>query len=234
MKKMLASFLFLTLGISLVWAGDNYQQMDRLFRAKQYQDLEDICQTRLKANPKSLDSYYFLSLMKLNQGKGQDAVSSMLAFEKYHGEIEESQQRTKGKNFALVDSYYVDLYYFLGQYYVGQKKYNRALYWLDKAKTHYSDDPMLHFFMGRSYAGQGNYDQAVKSFQKQAQLTPKDPTAPYNIACCYAEEGKEGDAVGWLKKAIAANPKYRDQIRQDDSFKKIKSSKAFQDLVASK
>jgi len=225
-------FLILLISAPLAWAGDNYQQMDRLFRTKQYSDLENICQNRLKANSRSLDSYYFLSLMKLNQGKGQDAVDSMMNFEKYHNEIETEEREKKGKGYNLVDAYYMDLYYFLGQYYVGQKKFDRALVWLGKAKPHYSDDPAFHFFYGRCYAGQGDYASAAKEFQKQALLEPKDPSSAYNVASCYAQQGKAGDTVEWLKKAVAIDTKYKEQASKDESFKKVKGAKAFQDLIA--
>ncbi len=231
MKKSLVLSMLLTLGSSAVWAGDNYQRLDQLFRTKHYADLEKACQERLKTNPKSLDSLYFLSLMKLNQSKGPEAVTFMLNFEKCHDGIEADARVKKGKSYVLADPYYSDLYYFLGQYYVGQQLFPRALSWLERAQAHYEKDPSLHFFMGRCYAGQGDYGEAVKEFQKQSSLDPKDSGAFYNIASCYAQENKVGDSANWLKKAIAVYPKYKDQASKDDSFKKVRGNRTFQDLL---
>lgn len=231
MKKQLAFFLLAFLAAPLAWGTDNYQELDKLFRAKQYKELRSACETRLKTHAKSLDAYYFLSLVNLNEGKGDAAVSTMLSFEKYHGEAEKIQSQQGGPA-VMVDAYYKDLYYVLGQYYVRQQKYDKALSWLNRSKAFYSDDPMLQFFLGRCYGGIKDYDNAIKAFQKEYKLDPKEPSPLYNIACCCGEQGKAQEAAQWLRKAIAAYPKFKEQAAKDDSFKKISGSKAFKEITA--
>ena len=232
MKKLFAFLIWATLSISTAYAADNYEQLSKLFQDKQYDSLETICQTRLKKNPKSLDSYYFLAMMRMASKKADEAVPYMLNFAKYHEEAEKLQGQKEGTAYILVDAYYIDLYYLLGEYYVRKSQFEKALPWLTKAKSRYIDDAMLQFFLGLSYGGAGDYENAVKAFKKEMELDPKDPSPFYNLACCYAKQGREKDALQWLQKAIAAYPQYKQEAQKDDSFKKIKDSKGFKAIIS--
>jgi tetratricopeptide (TPR) repeat protein len=232
MKKILFLFLLLVLAAPYAVAKDAFDDLNQLYRAKEYPKLENMCQERLKAKPKSLDAYYFLSLVKLNQGKEQEAVPYMVKFEKYHNEAEKMQAKKTGKPYFWIDSYYVNLYFVLGEYYVRRQQYERAFPWLKKAKAAFTDDPMMHFFLGRCYAGQGKYKEAIQAFQKQLELEPRDPGPLYNIACCYAGTSKEKETILWLKKAMDANPEYKDAAQKDKVFEKFKDSEAFKKLTA--
>jgi tetratricopeptide (TPR) repeat protein len=232
MKKILFLFLLSTLTVPIAFAKDAFDDLNQLFRAKEYQKLENMCQERLKAKPKSLDAYYFLSLIKLNQGKEQEAVPYMVKFEKFHNEAETLQAKKKGKPFFWIDPYYVNLYFVLGEYYVRRQQYDRAFPWLKKAKAAFADDAMMQFFLGRCYAGQGKYKQAIPAFRKQLELESRDPSPLYNIACCYAGLDDESNTVLWLKKAITVQPEFKDVAKKDKAFEKFKESAAFQELTA--
>jgi tetratricopeptide (TPR) repeat protein len=232
MKKYIASALMFLLSASAFGAEDPYQRMSKLYQAKQFKKLEQVCQARLKEKSKSLDAHYFLILMRLDQGKGDKAVPYMIAFEKYHNEAEAAEAKKSGAEYILIDSYYGNLYYILGQYHVRRQEYDKAFPWLSKAKSEYSNDPMLYFFLGRCYVGQGKFEEGMKAFQNELKLDPKEPSPLYNIACCYGMQGKEGEAVEWLKKAIQAYPPYKKEALKDENFKKINGSKAFKALTA--
>jgi tetratricopeptide (TPR) repeat protein len=232
MKKYFFLFLMFVLAAPIVLAKDAFDELNQLYKAKDYQKIEKMCQERLKAKPKSLDAYYFLSLIRLNQGKEQEAVPYMVQFEKFHNEAEAMQAKKKGKNFFWIDQYYVNLYFVLGEYYVRRQQYERALPWLKKAQAAFADDPMMQFFLGRCYAGQGKYKDAIKAFQKQLDLESRDPSPLYNIACCYAEMGNEKVTLQWLKKAIGAHPEYKEAAKKDKAFEKFKESEAFKEATA--
>ena len=224
--------LFFTLVFSSVHAENSYQEMNKLYEAKSYENLAKRCKADLKKDPQSLQDLYFLAFARLGQGKMDKAVPVMKAFEKLHDEREAELTRQKGKTFILIDSLYVDLYFVLGQYHVRQGEYDKAFPWLYKAKSRYIEDPYLHFFLGRCYAGQGKWEEARKSFQKEWELNAQDPSPLYNIACSYAAEGREKKALEWLKKAIQAHPDYKEEAAKDDSFKEISHTKGFKDLTA--
>lgn len=231
MKKFFAFLILAVWAAGAVSAKDAYEELNRLYSAKQFGPLESACQARLKEKPKSLDAYYFLAMAQMAQGKADQAVPYMMNFEKYHGELEKAESQKEGKAYALADPYYMDLYFLLGEYYVRKQQYEKALAWLVKAKGKYATDPMLQFFRGRCYAGLQDYGNALKAFQKESELDPKEPSAFYNAATCYARQGKAEMAVEWLKKAIALYPQYKDEVRKDPGFEKIKGSRAFQKLT---
>jgi tetratricopeptide (TPR) repeat protein len=222
----------LTVFFSPLYAENSYQEMNKLYEAKSYEDLAKRCKADLKKDPRSLQDLYFLALARLGQGKMDKAVPVMRAFEKLHDEREAELTRQQGKTFILIDSLYVDLYYVLGQYHVRQGEYDKAFPWLYKAKSRYIDDPYLHFFLGRCFAGQGKWEEARKSFQKEWELNAQDPSPLYNVACAYAGEGKEKKALDWLQKAIQAHPEYKEEALKDESFKKMRDAKGFKDLTA--
>ncbi len=231
MKKFSLFFLLAVLMAPGVRGDDPFGPMAKLLQDKQYDRLELICRTRLKTNPKSLYSYYFLTMMRMDQGKANEAVPSMLNFAKCHDELEKAQAAKEGKTYKLIVPNFMDLYFLLGEYYVRHQQYDLALPWLLKAKAKYDGDPMLQFFLGRCYAGKKDYDNAIPAFQKESKIDSKDSSALYNIASCYAEQGKEKEAVQWLKKAFTLSPRYKKDVLKDENFKRIKDSKVFRQLT---
>ena len=119
MRKYLLFLMLFVLVVPGVRADDPFIPMVKLFQDKQYNRLELICQTRLKTNPKSLDSLYFLTLIRMEEGKANEAVPFMLAFAKYHNEFEKAQA---GRSLNAPN--FVNLYFLLGEYYVRHQQYD--------------------------------------------------------------------------------------------------------------
>jgi len=232
MKKLWVALLWASLIPAGTQAKDNFEQLAKLYKDKQFDQLEKICQTRLKTNPRSMDSYYFLSMTRMAQGKADEALPFMMNFEKCHNEAEALESKKEGKPYSLADPYYMDLYFLLGEYYARKQRFGRALTWLNKARSAYQDDPVLQFLLGRCYAGRKDYESAIQAFQKEAELDPKDPSPLYNTARCYAEQGKAAPAMQWLKKAVTAHPAYKQDVQRDQSFQKVRDSETFKELTA--
>ncbi len=68
--------LLFVLTAPIAQAKDAFDDLNKLYQNKEYKKMESICLERVKVNPKSMDSYYFLSLINLNQGKEQESEGS--------------------------------------------------------------------------------------------------------------------------------------------------------------
>jgi len=232
MRKFGTALFLIFLGVASASAEDAYQRLDKLYKARQFDSLEAACQNDLKENPKSLLDLYFLSLEWMNQGKVEKAVPVMMEFEKVHDELEAKRKKEKGKNLLLVSQRYADLYFVLGQYHTRHQEYGKALPWLKRSQSRFSDDPNLYFFLGRCYAGKEDWAAAEESFDRQMELDPKDPSPLYNLASSYARQGKTAKALHWLQKAVQAKPFYKETALKDESFEKLADSKEFKKLTA--
>ena len=90
--------------------------------------------------------------------------------------------------------------------------------------------------LGMSYGITGDLQKAKETFDYGVSKDPTYPIFYYNLACTYAEMGDAPEAGNYLKKAFEykANLLPGENMpdpRKDDSFKKLKKNKEFQELV---
>lgn len=88
-------------------------------------------------------------------------------------------------------------------------------------------------------AHQGRYDEALAIMEKLEVLTPDDPYADLHRAKIYAAMGKEERAYHFLQKSLSGmrkldtlhNIEFRQDIRVDPAFVKLREEKRFRDLL---
>ncbi|MGD9329736.1 MAG: tetratricopeptide repeat protein [Desulfobacterales bacterium] len=90
----------------------------------------------------------------------------------------------------------------LGDAYIRQGDYTRALrYYLEAAK-HYSDDPDLQYSMGLAYQEKKNYRRAIEHFKHALELKPDMAPAKNSLGVAYIRAQDYDQAILILKDMI--------------------------------
>jgi tetratricopeptide (TPR) repeat protein len=77
-----------------------------------------------------------------------------------------------------------------------------------------------------------NYDSALVTMRRGIAIDSTDPWAYYNYSLPLWAVGDTAESLAALERAIELNPSFRDLIKQDVQFNRMKKSKHFQELVA--
>lgn len=73
----------------------------------------------------------------------------------------------------------------VGEAYIRQGDYTRALGYYHEAAKHYADDPELQYRMGQAYQEKGNYNRAIEHFQRALTLKPDMMRAKNSLGVTY-------------------------------------------------
>jgi tetratricopeptide (TPR) repeat protein len=95
----------------------------------------------------------------------------------------------------------------LGEAYIIDGNYTRALKELLKAEKQYPDDHILHNDLGIVYKEKGRYDLAIKHFKKALKFKPNYAPARNNLGTAYFEK-KDWDAAIICFKQVSNNLLY--------------------------
>jgi type IV pilus assembly protein PilF len=100
----------------------------------------------------------------------------------------------------------------LGEAFIIDGKYTRALKELLKAEKQYPDDHLLHNDLGIVYKQKGRYDLAITHFKKALKLKPDNAPARNNLGTAYFEKKDWDSAIECFKKVTSnllyATPHY--------------------------
>ena len=231
------TLLCLALPSKVAAASDSdFTQLQGMFSQGNYQSVIKLADSRVKKNPRDINAYYFLGLSYYKLENYDQAIQSLLEFDKLHDQIEaqKKQQEARGSetDFLWIDAWYFPAYYLLGEHYFGKSNFSKAEKHLRRAKAGYSQDRTLFFYLGVSSLELKKYEAAHKSFRKMIELDPKEPSPLYNIACVYAMEGNAKEAISWLAQAIKMKPDYKREAASDRNFDSIRNNKEFKKLIA--
>lgn len=119
----------------------------------------------------------------------------------------------------------------------GDYQKEEQLYRIALTLTPDDDAPLNNLAV--NLAHQGRYDEALKIMERLEVLIPDDPYADLHRAKIYAAMGKEDKAYRYLQKSLAAmkkldtlhNIEFRQDIRVDPVFEKMRHEKRFRDLL---
>ena len=93
------------------------------------------------------------------------------------------------------------------------------------------EHPVNHFNYGVILDELGRHAEAREEYLHVLAAAPDLPQANYNLACSYAREGAAAQALDYLARAIATEPLFRMDAREDRDFDIISGTDAFQALV---
>jgi|SRR6266850_6455544 len=213
-----------------------YEELDRSFSNGDFQRVIRLAAADLKREPSNIDALYFLGVAYARLDQHGKALQFLTQFEKIHDVVEQKQknERAPGStaDFLLIDARYCPAYFLLGEHYVKISDFSRADRHLRRAKARYGNDPMLNFYLGLASLELSKFEESRKYFHRMMELNPGEPSPLYNIAASYAREGKSREALDWLKRAVDAHPKYREEAAVDADFASLKQTQEFRRLTS--
>ena len=99
--------------------------------------------------------------------------------------------------------------------------------------SHTPSDGSEWYGRGHELYRHDRYDDAIAAFRKSVEHGHRVAASKYNIACSYALKDDAANAVLWLEDAIRSGWDDYRHIARDSDFDPIRSTPAFQELVAS-
>lgn len=90
----------------------------------------------------------------------------------------------------------------LGDAYIRQGDYTRALRYYLEAANHYADDPQLQYSLGLAYQEKGSYTRAIEHFQRALALEPDMAPAKNSLGVAYIKAEDYDKAIATLKQMI--------------------------------
>lgn len=120
----------------------------------------------------------------------------------------------------------------IGECYIKQGDYPRAIESLSKTIAAYPNYPHAYFYLGVAHWENGDPDQGVEQFFKVIELYPQESAAYYNIACYYSIKGVSDLALVWLEKALKAGFAQFKHMETDSDLDAIRTLPRYAKLVA--
>ncbi|MBW4514887.1 MAG: tetratricopeptide repeat protein [Timaviella obliquedivisa GSE-PSE-MK23-08B] len=87
------------------------------------------------------------------------------------------------------------------------------------------------YIRGLGLGNLGRIEDALVSFNRVLEIEPNTANAVYGKACCYALQADIEAAIAHLQQAIALDPSYREMVKTDSDFDRIRDDQRFQDLL---
>jgi len=112
------------------------------------------------------------------------------------------------KRTLIYSPYNYKIYSLLGNAYVREKEYDKAITACNNSIKINPSFPYSYFNFGLVYMDLRQFDEAIEYFQTAITKNPEFINAYNNIAVCYFEMGKFDEAIGISKKIIDINPNY--------------------------
>lgn len=201
-KKILSISLFVLLSLP-VFAQAKVDAL-KLYREKKFTEAIAACEAELAANPNNMDSYAVLCWSLVRNKQYVEAEQRAIEANKknpYDVRIMEILGEAKfyqGKNTGAMQYFqeYVanaskggdigTAYYFMGEIYIKQKKYQHADIALSMATR---TEPLLDYWwmrLGYARENAGSYESALTAYNKALELNPSQADATRGKARCTA------------------------------------------------
>ncbi|MBQ0002953.1 MAG: tetratricopeptide repeat protein [Treponema sp.] len=195
MKKSL--FLFLTLILSFSVFAQSKKDALKLYNNKNYKEAIETCEEEIKADPNHVDSYVVLCWSLIGNreyARAEQRAYDGLKLSRYDIRLIEVLGEAKyylGKNEEALKQFqeYISIandrtgsrvgiaYYFMGEIYIRQTKFQHADIAFSAAvrKDSYSDGWWTRLGYAREMAG--NYAESLKAYEKALELNPSKTDA---------------------------------------------------------
>ncbi|MBF2048922.1 MAG: tetratricopeptide repeat protein [Leptolyngbya sp. IPPAS B-1204] len=194
-------------------ATDYLKEGEAFYLGRSYDDAVASYQAALAINPDLIDAWLGLAKTLRRMGRYADAVAA-------NDEIIQRQPHNPwgwfGKGYSLSD---------MQQYEAALNAYDKATQLEPNRSTFWKNKGYVLTKLHR-------YPEAMDCFDKALYIKPQSPSALYWKAYGYAAQGQIDEAITALQAAIARRPDLRESARTDPDFDGLRSTKAFQHLLA--
>jgi len=180
--------------IYLYYAANNLVQAQKYDRATEY--LEMLNELDYDGSGQSYTAVNIETEERENLGSKQQ-MDLMIKTNQYKEPKVEKIPSKKGEIAALI-----------ARIYINQKKYEKAIAAMDKAKSTNPEDMSLLQAEANMYYQMGEKDKAREILEEVAANDPSDPATFNNIGLMYAEIEDNEKAIEFYKKAIEIDPEF--------------------------
>lgn len=187
-------------------------------RGKFKEALEDS-ENLLADNPDSLEAALYNSILELQLGNKIRGYKLLLNFQK--------KLLEKYPDYKEVPEKFHTGFLYLGVFYSGRIKYNRALKYLEMVKKTRSEYKSYNFALAKSYFYKEKYDKALPILKKMDKVA----AAQFLIAKYYAKQKDISKTKLYIKKAGKLKELYWIKLKIDNSFNEVLKDQSFYDFV---
>ncbi|MDD3594249.1 MAG: tetratricopeptide repeat protein [Candidatus Gastranaerophilales bacterium] len=211
--------------------GFRFEYANLLSDENKFQESEEQYRKYIAKYPTDSDAYFNLGIAHQKMKKYDDAILDFqktieLNKDSIDPKIELARTyQLKGDNFQAAEIYEAvlktknddpDLYFNAGLAYSGQKKYDKALVYLQKSlslKTSQdTKDAIADVYIGQAtrLVNKEQYQQAAEQYKKALEYQPKAFYANSGLAFCYQKLGNSQKSIEYSENAIAIDPKNKE------------------------
>lgn len=153
--------------------------------------------------------------------------SRQARFHLKNGELESAVEAyTKAirhKKNTLFFTHAPSVYNNLGQVYLQQAEYDKAIETFEKVIELKPDAIHAYINLATTYLKQSRPNQAIESCRKAIQIAPNIALSHYNLACAYAINTENVKAIDALSKAAELDPRIKELAEQEPTFDALRS-----------
>jgi tetratricopeptide (TPR) repeat protein len=162
-----------------------------LFNTWQFKEAEKVLREAVKADPRDMQTSYYLGLSVLMQDKHSEALEIFLKVKDYQDKADR-QSRS-----SVPDEYQIQLA--LARAHLELKQNDEAWKNLESAKKEHADAADIYVYRGLYYLNLQNAQKAIKELEKAMAADEKNAYAHYYAGQAYIRLGNPAKAVEVLK-----------------------------------
>ena len=129
----------------------------------------------------------------------------------------------RNKKYTLFFAHAPSVYNNLGQVYLQQAEYDKAIATFEKVIELKPDALQAYINLATTYLKQNRPNQAIESCRRALQITPNIALCHYNLACAYAINAENAKAINALRKAAELDPRIKELAKQEPTFDALRS-----------
>ena len=153
--------------------------------------------------------------------------SRQARFHLKNGELESAVEAyTKAirhKKYTLFFTHAPSVYNNLGQVYLQQAEYDKAVATFEKVIALNPDAIQAYINLATTHLKQNRPNLAIESCRRVLQIAPNTALAHYNLACAHAINAEDTAAINALTKAAELDPRIKELAGQEPAFNRLRS-----------
>ena len=141
--------------------------------------------------------------------------------------VEAYTKAIRHKKYTLFFTHAPSVYNNLGQVYLQQAEYDRAIETFEKTIELKPDAVQAYINLATTYLKQNRPNRAIESCKKALQISPNTALTHFNLACAYAINAESTRAIESLRKATELDPRIKELAEKEPTFDALKTDSRY-------